>query len=334
MNPIVKNLIQNHSLTSIEEVDKPEIVVRAAWLYFVENMTQEEIARCLGISRIKVVRLIKEARQKGIVEIKVQSPISENLRLEGEIRSLYRLKEVVITLPEEEGEALNKVLAWAAAQILEQRLKPGIKIGVGLGRTTSYLPDFFNPRKRMDSTFVSLAGGLNGRENIDGSNETLLKLSQLSRGSVKYLYAPFLVSSASIRAAIMQDNAVESMIELAKNANLAIFSVGTPDNFALLHQYNLITSEEMAEIRALGAVGDVIGRFFDRSGQEIITSYRERVIGLSIEELLSIPDRILVAGGPKKHQAILAALIGKIANILVTDIGTAEWLINFARKNI
>ncbi|MGE5123271.1 MAG: sugar-binding transcriptional regulator [Acidobacteriaceae bacterium] len=332
MKPVPKNLLQNNSLASAEEADKSEVVVRAAWLYFMENMTQEEIARCLGISRIKVVRLIKEAREKGIVEIKVQSPITENLRLEGEIRSLYQLTAVVVTLPEDEGEPLNKVLAWTAAQILEQRLRPGIKIGVGLGRTTSYLPDFFTPRKHIDSTFISLAGGLNSRENIDSSNETLLKLSKISGGTAKYIYAPFLVSSANIRAAIMQDKAVESVVEQAKTADLAIFSVGTPDNFALLHQYNLITAEEMAEIRSMGARGDVIGRFFDRSGEEIMTSYRDRVIGLTIDELRAIPDRVLVAGGPKKHEGILAALVGKIANILVTDIGTAEWLIKFAKE--
>lgn len=331
MSPVTKNLMQNNNIATIEEANKSEVVVRAAWLYFVENMTQEEIARCLGISRIKVVRLIKAAREMGIVEIKVQSPITENLRLEGEIRSLHQLTEVVVTLPEEEGEPLNKVLAWAAAQILEQRLRPGIKIGVGLGRTTSYLPDFFTPHKHMDCTFISLAGGLNSRERIDSSNETLLKLSKLSGGAAKYIYAPFLVSSANIRAAIMQDKAVESVIEQAKKTDLAIFSVGTPDNFALLHQFNLITTEEMAEIRSMGALGDVIGRFFDRSGQEIVTSYNDRVIGLTIDELRAVPDRILVAGGPKKHAAILAALVGKVANILVTDIGTARWLIENAR---
>ncbi len=334
MNPTSKKTIQTNGVTSFDEVGKSEFVVRAAWLYFIENMTQEEISKSLGISRIKVVRLIKEAREKNIVEIKVQSPITENLRLEGEIRSLYQLTEVVVTLPEEEGEPLYKVLAWAAAQILEQRLRPGIKIGVGLGRTTSYLPDFFAPYKHVESTFISLAGGLNSREKIDSSNETLLKLSQLSGGVAKYIYAPFLVSSADIRAAIMQDKAVESVIEQAKNTDLAIFSVGTPDNFALLHQFNLITDEEMNEIRSKGALGDVLGRFFDRTGIEIMTSFRDRVIGLTIGDLGAIPDRILVAGGLKKHEAILAALVGKIANILVTDIGTAKWLVKFANEKL
>ena len=327
MNLISKKPPQTYSLTPVNEGDKSGIVVRTAWLYFVENMTQEEIAESLGISRIKVVRLLKEAREKGIVEIKVQSPMTENLKLEGQMRSLYQLTQVVVTQPDEEGEPLNKVLAWAAAQILEQRLRPGIKIGVGLGRTTSYLPDFFAPSKHIDCTFITLAGGLNSRENIDSSHETLLKISKLSGGVAKYIYAPFLVSNSQIRAAILQDKAVESVLEQAKGTNLAIFSIGTPDDFALLHQYNLITEDEMYEIRSMGALGDALGRFFDESGKEIMTGYRDRVIGLTIDELRAIPDRILVAGGSKKRKAIRAALIGKIANILVTDILTAEYLI-------
>ncbi len=328
MTPLLQNFPQAAKANSVEETDRTELVVRAAWLYFMENMTQEEIARCLGISRIKVVRLVKEARERGIVEIKVQSPIVENLKLEGELRSRYKLTSAIVALPEEQGEALPKVLAWAAAQALEQRLRPGIKIGVGLGRTTSYLPDFFTPQKPMECTFVSLAGGLNSRETTDSSTETLLKLSRLSGGTARYIYAPFLVSSGAIHDAMMQDKAVQSVFELAKNTDLAIFSVGTPDDFALLHQYNLITTEEMSEIRTQGALGDALGRFFDATGKEIVSHYRERVIGLSIDELRAIPVRILVAGGPKKYKAIRAALVGNISNILVTDAQTAQWLIS------
>jgi len=86
---------------------------------------------------------------------------------------------------------------------------------------------------------------------------------------------------------------------------MAIFSVGTPDDFALLHQYNLITDSEMSEIRALGDLRDALGRFFDEMGQEIVTSYRDRVISLTIDGLRSIPVRILVAGGHKKMKPFM-----------------------------
>ena len=328
MIPSPSNTPQTTSINPSDKTEKSELIVRAAWLYFIENLTQQEIAECLGISRVKVVRLIKEAREKGIVEIKIQSPISENLLLEGEVRSLYHLTNVVTTLPEEEEEPLYKVLAWTACQILEQRMKPGIKIGIGIGRTTSYLSDFFAPYKQADCTFISLAGGLTSREIVDDSYETLFKLAKLSGGDAKYIYAPFLVSNSEIRDAMLQDKAVEDVLNQARNTEIAIFSVGIPDDFALLHQYNLITDEELSGILGLGAVGDVLGRFFNESGKEIFTGYRDRVIGLTIDELLAIPVRILVAGGAKKHRAIQAALIGRIANILVTDVTTAKWLLN------
>jgi DNA-binding transcriptional regulator LsrR (DeoR family) len=328
-NPL--NPPQNSPIISTNEPDKSEVVVRAAWLYFMENMTQQEIAECLGISRIKVVRLIKEAREKGIVEIKVHSLISEHLKLEAQLRSLYHLTNVAVTLPEEEGDPLYKVLAWTASQILEERMRPDIQIGIGIGRTTSYLPDYFAPNRQTDCSFVSLAGGLTSRRNIEDSYATILKLARQTGGTAKYIYAPFLVSNSEIRDALLQDEAVEGVLKQARKTDIAIFSVGTPDDFALLHQYNLITAEELSEVRNLGAVGDALGRFFDETGKEIITSYRERVIGLTIDELLAIPTRLLVAGGPKKYKAILAALMGKLSNILVTDVRTAEWLINQAK---
>lgn len=302
------------------------VIARAAWLYFMESMTQQEIAERLGISRIKVVRLIKEAREQGIVEIKVHSPIIEHLKLEGELRSLYQLTDVVVTTGEEEGEPLYRMLTRSAAQVLEQRLEPGIQVGVGIGRTTSYLPESFTPGKQVECTFVSLAGGLSSRETIGDYYETILKLARMSGGDAKHIYAPFLVASSEIREALLQDGAIGGALEQARKSDLAIFSVGTPDDFALLHQYNLMTAEELSELRALGAVGDALGRFYNLEGQEIITSFRDRVIGLSIDELRAIPTRILVAGGPKKHQAIWAALKGKLANVLITDVDTAQWL--------
>jgi DNA-binding transcriptional regulator LsrR (DeoR family) len=328
MKPFPHNTQQKTPGGSSHATDRSDFVARAAWMYYMEDMTQQEIAECLGVSRIKVLRMIKSAREDGIVEIKVRSPIEKTIKLEVELRSLFHLASVVVTLPEGEEKPLNKVLAYTATQILEQRLKPGIQVGIGIGRTTSYLSEFFAPEQRVDCTFVSLAGGLSSRENIEDSYETILKLASLAGGEGKYIIAPFLVSSAEIRAAVLQDKAVESAIEQARNVDLAIFSVGTPDDFALLHQYNLLTAKELSEIRSLGAVGDALGRFFDKFGNEVITGFSDRVIGLSIDELRAIPVRILAAGGQKKYKAIRAALIGKIANILVTDVTTAEWLVN------
>jgi len=88
----------------------------------------------------------------------------------------------------------------------------------------------------------------------------------------------------------------------------------------------------LAEMRRAGAVGDALGRFFDNKGQEILTNFNERVIGLSINELRRIPTRILVAGGPKKYPAIQGALSGEIPNILVTDAGTARYLLKGSKS--
>jgi DNA-binding transcriptional regulator LsrR (DeoR family) len=297
-----------------------------------ENLTQQEISERLGISRIKVVRMLKEAREQGIVEIKVQTPVNGDLLLEGELRKLYRLTDAYVIPETEEGEQLARMLTRTAAQLLEQRLCPGLKVGIGLGRTTAYLPEYFNPGRQEDCTFISLAGGLNSRETVEDNFSTLIGLAKSSGGEARYIYAPFVVSNKETRDALMHDEVIISTLDLARKADLAIFSVGTPDDFALLHQYNLITDDELVEMRSSGALGDALGRFYDRSGQEIFTNFNDRVIGLTISELKKIPTRILVAGGAKKYQAILAAIEGNIANVLVTDIKTAESLIKAAKE--
>lgn len=315
-----------------DENIKTNVMVRAAWLYYMENMTQQEIAERLGISRIKVMRILKEAREQDIVEIKVHSPLTGNLIMESDLRSLYHLTDVYITMEADEGEALSRILTLAAAQILEQRLRPGLRVGVGLGRTTSYLPEYFVPSSQVACTFVTLAGGLSSKETLEDNYVTIIQLAKKSGGDARYIYAPFLVSNKEIRDALLHDEVVNAVLEEARKSDVAIFSIGTPDDFSLLHQYNLITIHELAEMRRAGAVGDALGRFFDNKGQEILTNFNERVIGLSINELRRIPTRILVAGGPKKYPAIQGALSGEIPNILVTDAGTARYLLKGSKS--
>ncbi len=139
---------------------KTELIARIAWMYYEENQTHQQIARRLGIPRIKVTRLISQARARGIVEVTVHSDKVPYFHLERDLRQQYSLAEAIVTIEANEGEPLYRVLAKAAAQALEQRLTPESIVGVGIGHTLSYLPEFLHLPHSISSTFTTLTGGL------------------------------------------------------------------------------------------------------------------------------------------------------------------------------
>ncbi|SQC91076.1 Transcriptional regulator lsrR [Cedecea neteri] len=52
------------------EEKKQEQAARVAWMYYVAGMTQQDIARELGISRQVAQRLVSSAREQGMVTVK------------------------------------------------------------------------------------------------------------------------------------------------------------------------------------------------------------------------------------------------------------------------
>lgn len=314
------------------EISTPEteLVVRAAWMYYEEGFTQQEVAKRLGLSRVKVTRLIKQAHELGIVEIKIQSPMAQFLPLEQELRQKFNLVAAYVTIDASRGEPLQRVLANAAATVLEQRLHPGILVGLGFGHTTSFLPEYFHPRHQINCTFIVLTGGLPTTFQNQNYRSPAERLAHQVGGKFLYLNAPLMASTKQIREAILSDRAISEAIELACKCEIALLSVGQVKENATLIRNGIIDQEDFNEVIRLGGVGDALGRFYDEDGKELDTNFNKRLIGLSIDELRKIPTRIIIAGGLIKIKAILGALRGGIANILITDAGTGRILIDEA----
>ena len=314
-------------MKSREASPEQEMLVRAVWMYYMEDQTQQQIAERLGVTRVKVTRLLQEARRRHMVEITIHSPFTTYLSLERELRQAFGLKDVLVTPEAEEGEALYKMLAQAGAQALEQRLQPGTRVALGLGRTISSLPEFFRPAKQLPCTFTSLTGGTPNGSASNDNFSALLRLAEAAGGAVQYIHAPASVSSAEIKAALLSDDAIRASLDFARHCDIAMLSVGSMIDPVTLHQYGLLDDGDVRELRALGAVGDAVGWFYDRHGQEVKAHFQDRMIGVNLADLHAIVLTIVVAGGPRKYEAILAALKGSLADVLITDCTTARWLL-------
>lgn len=310
--------------------DERQVLTRAAWMYYNEGLTQEEIGERLGFSRVTINRLLQRAHERGIIEHRIDTSGVEHVELESALRQRFHLHDAVVTLAVEPGdtEVLYAVLARTTSDWLIAHLKAGMRVGLGMGRTLSHLPEYFSPPSPIDCTFAEVVGGAAAPAGGFTAYNVTSKMAELAGGRPEYLYAPVLASSEAVRLSIMQEPAVAQAIERARGSDILIQSVGPVDTSALLYLHGHLQAEELQTLRDRGAVGDMLGRYFDAQGVPISNPVSDRVIGLSLDEVARIPLSLVMAGGPEKVPVLVAAMRGRLFNVLITDAWTAEELLS------
>jgi deoxyribonucleoside regulator len=140
------------------------------------------------------------------------------------------------------------------------------------------------------------------------------------------LQAPGVVDNHQTQQLFMADAQVQQVFELANNASMAFLGIGAIGDDTLWGRAGLLSKSITAELESLGAVGDIMSRFFDQNGNLVNSSLCQRVVGIPIQQLLGINRRVGVAGGKNKFEAIKGALHGGYINVLITDHITAQKL--------
>jgi lsr operon transcriptional repressor len=315
----------------MEEED--QTIVRAAWLYYMEGLTQDRVAARLGITRLRVNRLLGEARASGLVGITINSRLASCLALEGELKRACGLREAVIVPTPEAPTLLPALLGRAAGEFLSRHLEAQRvrRIGVGWGATLREAIRFVKPVKRSDIDVSSLMGGLTRGLEIN-TFETATALAARLGGRCSYLAAPLYAGSEKSRDTLVsQDVFRESFIAMAAT-EAALLSVGDLSNRSLLIRYGLPRDVTPASLKRAGAVGDILGRFLDRSGRPVDHPLNKRVIAPSLEVLSRIATVIVASGGMNKAPIIAAVLKARLAAVLVTDEDTAARALALLRK--
>ncbi len=305
---------------------------RAAWLYYLEELTQGEVARELGVSRSTVVRLLQRAKEEGLVRITLDVP-REVFEMERELERLYGLRRARLLPEARDEEQLKRWLGHAAVELLVEMVKPGTTIAAGWGTTLQTMADLLvGEQAAAGAEIVALVGGLHRAASGTNSNWVAEQLGRYFQAPVHALYAPVSVGDRSTADALAQDPDIRDTLNLARQASLAIYGVGTLAEEATIVQLGYLSPEEQAFLRERGAVGDIACRWIDIRGNPVELPPTINPIGISLENLKGIPERLMVAGGELKREAILGALRGGYATTLVTEEGTAAYLLECAME--
>ncbi len=300
----------------------PELdqLIQASRLYYELGETQSRVAELLGVTRPQVSRLLKRARAEGIVEIRIVDQASAESPAADALRDRFGLTAVhlapALVGPE---EVSRRMVGRLAAEVLRAAIRDGAVVGVGEGASISAVADVLaaeEPVHETGATVVPLCGGywFGGP-----AREPFRRVADGIGGVPLGLLAPGLVDDPATKIALCAHAGVRRIIELWDRLEVAAFGIGGPVWSAAA--FGEATTRRLV---ADGAVGEVLVRPFTLDGRIVGDELRERTIAFDASDLPRIPVRIGVAGGPSKVRPILGALRAGLLTTLVTDLRTAE----------
>ena len=298
-----------------------EILLRVAWFYYKDELTQEEIAKRLSISRASVGRMLERARKRGLVTIQLNTAHLSSMALSSSLRSVFGLSDVLVIPDLKDGatslRALNARVGLGGAQLLTTYLSSGTNLGIGFGETVSQVVSATNFNSIGQVHLVTLTGGVAGYLHPVMSSRADVNDEEPITASV--IPSPIVTSTPELARALRAEPTIESVLKRARAVDIAVVGVGTPATDATIVQSGYLNADDVRMLHDRPVVGDILGQYFDAEGEVVDLPIHGRRIGLELSELKLIPKVIGVAGGVHKTEAILAALRGNYLDVLVTD---------------
>jgi DNA-binding transcriptional regulator LsrR (DeoR family) len=310
-------------------------LVRVVHLYYQRGLTQREIAERSGVSSMTVSRLLKRAEIEGLVRITIRLPVTNDPVLEEALKARLAIPRVFVTrqpavLRDAIDDGLTDHLGRSAALFLDAILRDGITLGVASGRTVARIVDHIPPRSLKDATVVQVMGGLDLASSQNAYN-ILQVLSERLGAEGHYFSGPVYVSSEAGQAALFEQVVRSGLRGLWQRSDLCLSGIGSATVDNPYERHGLLTAAEIARLVAAGAVGDICGHYFDLGGTFVHTGLERRVNAMPLEDMYTLNDLVVVAGGPSKVRPIIGLARAGLPLTLITDDATARSVLDDSR---
>lgn len=309
--------------------DHLNFLAQVATWYYEEELSQSEIAQRIGRSRSMVSRLLSEARDEGLVEIRVHFPLKRNAGLEKRLEKAFGLSQArVLAEAPDDFDLLLKRLGTIGSRELQEHLHDGACVGISWGTAVHAVVQSMPSIPLRDVKVIQIIGATGHEDpavnvNVDGPELARL-LAQKLGGAYRFLHAPLIVEDETLAYSLRKQKSIAKTLTQAAQADVILLGIGSLDpDFSSLRRTGYLDLEDLSKLREQGAVGDILAQPLDALGRPLDDPIARRIIGLNLDKLRATPTVIAVAGGLIKAPAILAALRGGYVNILVTDSAVA-----------
>ncbi len=297
-----------------------ELLTNVARLYYTGNMSQDEIAQILGLSRPKISRLLKTAREKQIVKFIISTPPSYYSNLAERLQEVFQLDRILVVPSDASSSLSMQNVARAGAEYLNSILTDRMVVGLAWGSTISSVMQQMQPMPLTGCSVWQLTACLPSNAIEMDGHEITKRLANKLNASWHIINAPFIVKNKLLRDLLLSEPEISNHFAMFDQMDVAIVGLGSSDPTAsMTYKGNYITLEESQELVESGCAADLCGHriFIDAHPAE--TFLTNRVISIDLETLRRIPDVVAIAAGKRKTTSIIAAARGKYINTLIID---------------
>jgi len=316
-------------------IEKVRLINTILNLYYVERLTQSEIADRLDLSTPKVNRLIQQARELGYISYVIRTPYQQLFDLETRLKAVFGLQEaIVIPTSGNTSSSLLSALGTVAADFLLERLRDGDVVGITPGTTVQAVVQSIDTTRQHQVNVVPILGAIQGEIESDMNYLAAFMADRLNANSYK-LHAPAFVNTAEHAEIVKSLEPVKKILDIARAANIVLLGIGTMDpDASRFVEFTALSAEDLNYIaEKCGGVGEISAHVFDIEGRPCAKEYADRVIGLKLDEIKKIPYRIGVAATAKKALPIYGALRGGYLHALITDEAAARAVLDYFDEN-
>ena len=325
------------------------LLSEVASMYYERDMIQSEIAKEMCISRTRISRLLKEAREEGIVQFSVQRIGHRSTELEEIFKRTFRLGDVVVIndvrtdppnarIVRSEVAAANgfnhlTILGSYAAEYFESVIEPKMTIGMSWGRSVTETVRHLHRQPDLAVNIIQVLGGVLASGSSVAQMDVIIQMIHKYKSRGYLLPAPLFIEDRAAHDHIINQPTIAATLELGRCSDILLTGVGdlSKESFAFMWQ-SFGQEEWVRSLMDLGGVGFLCGQCYDQDGNVLQDPFNDHIVAVELERLKQIPLVIAVAGGEEKGQAVLGALRGGYINTLITDRSCAVRVLELNRK--
>ena len=309
-----------------DELQRRVRLAQMAELYYHQRWTQSAIGEHFGLSTMQISRLLREAKQLGVVEFRIHHPLPVDQEPARELQRRFGLKSV-LAVRSSRPEQVGVDVASAGAHHVASLLEPGSTLAVAWSSTLALLAQALPFQPIPGLKVVQMLGALSPAADEYDRYDAFARIGAQLGARMHPLYVPTLLQSKVARDALIDDPAVKTVLDMARAAEYAICGIGPAGDDSPFLQLGYLSRSELDGLRANGVVGDILGHFIDGEGRPVPWTYAETLVSLSLDELKRIPQVIAVVAGPSDVRPVLGALRGGYLSHLISDAGTVRKLL-------
>ena len=318
-------------LDETDDKSRLRLSLRAAQLYYLQDLTMDAIGHELKVSRSSVSRLLQMAKDRGIVEVKIHTPEDAPRRMANQIKAIYGVNAHLVPVADTASpiDRLERV-ALTAARMLTSFFFAGMTMGVAWGSTTDAVSRNLVPRPLKATRVVQLNGAGNTfTTGVTYSGEILRRFGEAFGATVEQFPVPAFFDDPAAKETLWRERSTKRILDIQSKMDVVLFGLGVSNAEVPSQVYSAgyLSQEDLKSLNENGIVGDIATVFYRADGSSNDIDLNRRSTGPSLDVIRLVPRRVCVVAGSSRIPSLKGALAGRYISDLIMDEKTAEELL-------